>query len=135
MAKIEFYLQDERLQKLVETDPWADRVVSQIIDFVETCPREVSFSEARTICQIEDNWIMQVENMKGGLKALQDALEEPEIEVPVIPTVIAERSENVPNEALPVCWRRIEPQFFEFDIKARAARSPATSNTRPTCNL
>ena len=123
VAKIETYLRDERVCHLVEVDPWAETVVSHVIDYVENCTRQLSDSERHTICQIEDNWITQLEQTQGGWKILKDALEEPEPERRVMPTVISEKADDVSDTPLPACWFRIAPQFGEFDIKSKVAQS------------
>ena len=136
MARIDQCINDEQIRQLVAVDPWAEKVLHQVVDFAENCTRQLSESEMRTVCQIEDNWLLQIDNSPGGLRMLQEALEETEVRTTrQFPTVLPNsKPENVPDTALPVCWRLMLPQRTEYDIRTGIPKSPTTFAPRTTCN-
>ena len=134
MAKIETHLNEERMRQFVDVDPWAANVVSYIIDFAENCTRQLSDSEKRTLCQLEDNWLLWVENTKDGMKLLVDALEDQRsVETVKQETVVPSAKSELSSEPLPACWRRIPAQLVEIDLKSCISNHRATGNILNRC--
>lgn len=126
IVRITMCLNDANVQRLADTDPWAAKVVHHIIDFAENCVRQLSASEMRALCQIEDTWLLQLDNTLSGMRALQEALDDLEPESPPpIPTVLPSTAPTQVSEApLPACWWCPVPQRVGLDVKSGMSKSP-----------